>query len=618
MALGLVGKLTVMFGADFKGFDKAIKNATTKLDRFSRNANRLGNQLSTNLTLPILAVGAGAIKLASDFEESLNKVNVSFGESSEEVQAFAKTTIDNFGIAEGSALEMASLFGDLSTSIGFTQKSAADMSVELVGLAGDLASFKNVQIDVAQTALKGIFTGETEALKNLGINVTDNVLRQSEFFKALGKNFNQLTLLEKTQIRFNEVIKQSSNAIGDYKRTQDGVANSTRNLQESIKELGEQFGKELLPLASDVIKTLRGVVDRMRSMSDENKKLAINIALVTAALGPLIKALASLSTLIKNLIIFIPKLYAVLMGPVGLIAGFVALFIKLDEGDGIITNIKKKFNELKTAIFGVNEEAKKLDTSLMEKIGATDPSDIRKRMLSGEIPFITTPKKKKKKEKDKTEKKKIKETTKDVNELSLSLKELEKFKPLENMSPVSEQFSETMSMASEQMGIISMNLEEINPKLKEANALSQLFGDVMFNSMMRAANSQEGFFSSFVENMKKAIKQLLIQLAVMTAINFLLGGPKISGNLKAAFGAAKGSILGLASGGLVTGPTMALVGEGAGTNASNPEVVAPLDKLKGMINGSNGSQQIEVFGRISGNDIFISNQRGGLGRLRTV
>lgn len=596
MALGLVGKLTVMFGADFKGFDKAVKNATTKLDRFSRNANRLGNQLSTNLTLPILAVGAGAIKLASDFEESLNKVNVSFGESSKEVQTFAKTTIDNFGIAEGSALEMASLFGDLSTSIGFTQKSAADMSVELVGLAGDLASFKNVQIDVAQTALKGIFTGETEALKNLGINVTENVLRQSEFFKALGKNFNQLTLLEKTQIRFNEVIKQSSNAIGDYKRTQDGVANSTRNLQESVKELGEQFGKELLPLASDVIKTLKGVVDRMRSMSDENKKLAINIALVTAALGPLIKALASLSTLIKNLIIFIPKLYAVLMGPVGLIAGFVALFIKLDEGDGIISNLKKGFNQLKTAIFGVNEEAKKLDTSLMEKIGATDPSDIRKRMMGA---FSSGTK---------------------FGDFDLG-KPKPKPKPKGTMmAPMDllplQKLNVELDKLPEKLKNVEAPLRKMTQAQKELNAATQLFGDVMFNAMMDAANSQEGFFSSFVENMKKAIKQLLIQLAVMTAINILLGGKGMT--LSKAFSAAKTSILGLESGGLVTGPTMALVGEGAGTNASNPEVVAPLDKLKGMINGGAGSQQIEVFGRISGNDIFISNQRGGLGRLRSV
>jgi hypothetical protein len=596
MGLGLVGKLTVMFGADFKGFDKSMKNAQKKLGRWSRDANRIGNQLTTNLTLPIVALGAGAVKLASDFEESLNKVNVSFGESSKEVEAFAKTTINNFGIAEGSALEMASLFGDLSTSIGITQKTAAEMSTELVGLAGNLASFKNVRIDVAQTALKGIFTGETEALKNLGINVTENVLKQSEFFKALGKNFNQLTLVEKTQIRFNEVIKQSANAQGDYLNTIDGVANSTRSLQESVKELGQQFGKELLPLASDIIKTLKGVVDRIRGMSDENKKLAINIALVTAAFGPLFKAAAAFLSVVQKLIIFIPRLYAVIMGPVGIVAALAALFIKLDEGDGFVDNTRKGFQKLKTAIFGVNEEVKKLDFSLMQDIAQTDPNDIRNRMLAGKIPFIKPPAKKT------TPKGKTARTD-------------ETFIAAMDSLPV-QKLNEELAKIPDQLKNVEAPLRQLSQAQKEYNASTELFGDIMFNSMMRAANSQEGFFSSFIENMKKALKQLMIQLAVMTAINFLLGGKGFS--LGDAFSAAKTSILGLASGGLVTGPTMALVGEGAGTTASNPEVVAPLDKLKGMLNGAGGVQQVEVYGRISGNDIFISNQRGGINRLRTV
>ena len=275
MALGLVGKLTVMFGADFKGFDKAVKNATKKLDRFSRNANRLGNQLSTNLTLPILAVGAGAIKLASDFEESLNKVNVSFGQSSKEVQAFAKTTIDSFGIAEGSALDMAALFGDMGTSMGLTQKQAAGMSTSLVGLAGDLASFKNIRIDVAQTALASIFTGETESLKKLGIVMTEANLKQFALEQGITKTIKQMSQAEKVQLRYNFAMAQSTNAIGDFARTRDGVANSTRGLQERVQELGEQVGKALLLVARDVRKTSRGIVDRLRSMRDDNRQLDI-------------------------------------------------------------------------------------------------------------------------------------------------------------------------------------------------------------------------------------------------------------------------------------------------------------------------------------------------------
>tara|TARA_S200002703_G_scaffold58240_2_gene50611 strand:+ start:1230 stop:3023 length:1794 start_codon:yes stop_codon:yes gene_type:complete len=597
MALGLVGKLTVMFGADFKGFDKAVKNATTKLNRFERNAKRLGTQLSTNLTLPILAVGAGAVKLASDFEESLNKVNVSFGESSKEVQAFAKTTLDNFGIAEGSALEMAALFGDMGTSIGLTDKEAASMSTTLVGLVGDLASFKNIRHDIAETALASVFTGETESLKKLGVIMTQANLQQFALEQGITKTIKQMTEAEKVQLRFNFVLARTTNAQGDYLNTIDGVANSTRNLQESVKELGAQFGTLLIPLTKELVKSLKGIVDTLRGLTDNQKEAIIFFAKVIAIVGPVITILGILAGAISSIIGLFASLsattLAAILGSIGAAAKFVITkFGGFKQSKTDVDNLTGSVKELKDITDQLGGGKRKL---------IFDPSGVKPKKTDTSIVDPN-----------------IKETTKDVNELSLSFKELEKFKPLENMSPVSEQFAETMSMASEQMGIISMNLEDINPKLREANALSELFGDVMFNSMMRAANSQEGFFSSFVENMKKAIKQLLIQLAVMTAINFLLGGPKISGNLKAAFGAAKGSILGLASGGLVTGPTMALVGEGAGTNASNPEVVAPLDKLKGMINGGSGSQQIEVFGRISGNDIFISNQRGALGRLRTV
>ncbi len=138
------------------------------MKKFGKNLQKTGQNFSRNLTIPILGLGAAAVKLASDFEESLNKVNVAFGESSADIQAFAKTTLKSFGIAEGSALEMASLFGDMATSMGLSQDEAAGMSSSLVGLAGDLASFKNIGIEQAQTALSGIFTGRKQkALKNL-------------------------------------------------------------------------------------------------------------------------------------------------------------------------------------------------------------------------------------------------------------------------------------------------------------------------------------------------------------------------------------------------------------------------------------------------------------------
>ena len=85
MGLGLVGKLTVMFGADMKGFNRSMKNAEKSLNKTARNFKRIGSSLTTNVTLPVLGLGAASVKLASDLEESVNKVRVSFGDSSKEV-----------------------------------------------------------------------------------------------------------------------------------------------------------------------------------------------------------------------------------------------------------------------------------------------------------------------------------------------------------------------------------------------------------------------------------------------------------------------------------------------------------------------------------------------------
>ena len=143
---------------------------------------------------------------------------------------------------------------------------------------------------------------------------------------------------------------------------------------------------------------------------------------------------------------------------------------------------------------------------------------------------------------------------------------------------------------------------------------TDLFEDVMTNAMLSAMNSSESFFSAFLENLKVAIKQLIAQMLVIMAIKILLGDAT---TVKDALALASSGVLGFANGGLVTGPTVGLIGEGAGTSASNPEVVAPLDKLKGMI-GNNGTEKIEVFGRISGNDIFLSNSKSANSRLRSV
>ena len=112
MANKSVGLLTIAFGADLRGFDKAMKKAQKNIKKFGASMESAGQNLTRSITLPTIALGVAAVKMASDYDEALNKVKVSFGDASIFVEKFAKTTLDSFGIAEGSALDMAALFGE--------------------------------------------------------------------------------------------------------------------------------------------------------------------------------------------------------------------------------------------------------------------------------------------------------------------------------------------------------------------------------------------------------------------------------------------------------------------------------------------------------------------------
>ena len=114
--------------------DHALK-MSEKLKKAGEKMSTIGKSMSTYLTLPLLALGGASIKMASDFEESLNKVDVAFKSSSQQVRDFAKTTLESFGIAEGTSLDMAALFGDMATSMGLPVDKAANLSTSLAKLS---------------------------------------------------------------------------------------------------------------------------------------------------------------------------------------------------------------------------------------------------------------------------------------------------------------------------------------------------------------------------------------------------------------------------------------------------------------------------------------------------
>lgn len=332
---------------------QSLDGIGSKFKNVGQKLTDVGKSLSLKLTAPIVAAGTASVKFASDLEESINKVDVAFGNNSDEVLAWSETTLEQFGIAKGTALDMAATFGDMGTSMGLTTGEASKMSTSLSGLAGDLASFKNIDIKQAMTALNGVFTGETESLKTLGIVMTQTNLDAYALANGFEKTTKEMTESEKVNLRYAYVMDVTKNAHGDFARTSDGTANSLRVFQESLKELGATMGQNILPVVTPIIQKFSELVKKFGDLSPEAQKVILVVAGLVAAIGPLLvvggaiaSGIGSLLTLFGTIsgaitvvttgataatpaIGALATAFTVLTGPVGIVIGVVAGLIAI-------------------------------------------------------------------------------------------------------------------------------------------------------------------------------------------------------------------------------------------------------------------------------------------------
>lgn len=317
-----LASINIRFAVDLREFSSEMQNSLRTIDKVGQKFQAVGRSMSAFVTLPILAAGAAAVKFASDYQESINKVDVAFKSSSTGVKEFSKSSLESFGIAEGTALDMAAAYGDMGTSMGLTTGQAAKMSTSLVGLAGDLASFKNISIDIANTAISAIFTGETESLKKLGIVMTELNLKQFALNSGIKKNYEQMTQAEKVQLRYNYILSVTKNSQGDFERTQGGAANQTRIFTESLKQVGQQLGAVILPLFTQVITAVNEKIKAFSKLSEGTKTTIVVIAGLVAIIGPLLLGIGAILSAIP----FIVAGFTLISGAIlPILAGFVLL-----------------------------------------------------------------------------------------------------------------------------------------------------------------------------------------------------------------------------------------------------------------------------------------------------
>lgn len=228
--------------------------------------------IGTKLVDAVLMVGNESIKLASDTNESLSKVNVIFGSSAKAIEDFASKSAKSLGISKIDALDAASTFATFGKSAGLQGKELASFSLGLVKLSADIGSFRNASEKDVQFAIGAALRGEFESIGKYGVLINEAKIKEEAFSLGLIKNTKDVVgSYEKLQTVTELIKKQSSDALNDFAETSSGLAGQQKILNATTNDLKASFGKNLLPatiaIKQEMISTVSSTGELTGSMT---------------------------------------------------------------------------------------------------------------------------------------------------------------------------------------------------------------------------------------------------------------------------------------------------------------------------------------------------------------
>ena len=616
--------LSVKLSLNDRQFQSALRKSTRSIQRFGNKMQSFGDTMTRNITIPVIGLGAAAVKLASDFEETQSKFNTVFKDIRDEANLTAKNLADNFGLSSRASMQLLSDTGSLLVGFGFTQEEALKLSNEVNKLAVDLASFSNFSggAEGASRILTKALLGQREALNSLDIAITETDLRQ--FAEEQGLVFKELGRIEKANLTFQLALRQSNDAVGDFSRTSGSLANQLRELNGELETVAIELGVELLPIAKSLVSGLRDLTKFTSQFSDEQKKAALQVAGFGAALGPIISIggrLVKAFAFLRKFFIgkFLPALRLVAqvlmkLTPQGrIVSGLIV------AASYLVTNwgkVKKGFDDLVDST-----------TTLLEKLGLLKKEEdlgLDFSIQQGEVLSVEELRRRTaafKGTKIVPGKKPVQMSQEEREGRVRMAKDKADALNLPRVEPIKVLGIE-LDKIPEKLDTIDVKFADSFTKMEQ---MAVMVSSTIRNSFLSTADASEQSSKDMIKAAKNAAReQIKIALATAVAEQMKSIFANVPFPFNLALAAAAGSIVGslfskvipaFADGGIVSGPTLGIMGEYSGAR-TNPEVIAPLDKLKSMI-GDNGGGAVQVFGTISGQDILLSSDRARNNRNRT-
>ncbi len=293
--MSTIASLLVRIGADAKELQSELNDVKKRTEKFSKDVMQVGKSFTKYVTAPIVAGLGLAVREAALAEGAMDKFNAVFGDSADVMSDWVDEFRKNVPLARREIVQHAGAMQDLLVPMGINRDEAMGMSQDWLELAGALAAFNDVPVDQALNAIRSGLVGQSEPLRQFGVDARVGALEQVALEEGIIKAGEAMDDQARLQALLIQATRQSADAINGYEDQQGSLLMMQQEVTASVKDIAGMFGNILLPAAKDVTSVIIDLLSRFQDMDSDTVELIIKIALLAAAIGPVLIGVALLA-----------------------------------------------------------------------------------------------------------------------------------------------------------------------------------------------------------------------------------------------------------------------------------------------------------------------------------
>lgn len=279
--------------ADAKGAVKNLEKFNGEVDKATVGAAKKTDQLSAAFSRVGRVIGSAAIvegfrrsiDAASDLEESVNAVNVTFGKAANGILELSEDSARGVGLASAEFNGLAVQFSSFAERVAGDGGSVVQTIDDITKRAADFASVMNLDVNEAARIFQSALAGETEPIKKFGIDMSAATVEAYAFANGIAEAGSKLTENDKVVARYGLLMEATEKTAGDFANTSDSLANQQRILRAELTNAAASLGQELLPAAATAAGTLSDIVGVLGEMPAAARQFTVGAGAVALGLA---------------------------------------------------------------------------------------------------------------------------------------------------------------------------------------------------------------------------------------------------------------------------------------------------------------------------------------------